>query len=515
MIFRRFALLVFVSFLLVRPSFAAPEAVNGLRLHWLGLKQAGADTNAAPFMKIWQLPQTATLVAQTLDKLSRLPGHGATNAASAALRHLLDDLINSEFYLELNCPTNSQFLFAVRLPADRSRLWQTNLASASAAWQASGTPHPVECSRAGDWTLVGVGLDQKIAKTDFASHLAHLHAPAKLWLEADLNPSMLVDLFSLSARPTGGEVRGEVGSVNSQSAIRNSQLNTILHLHFSLSCDSSNLLTRATLDLTRPLETPLPAWQFPTNLIHGPLTSFAAVRGISNLLAGFPAWQNLQLAPAPDQVCCWSRDGIPFQTYLAAPLPGASNQLAQLSGRLVQNANPWLANNADGNFSWNESLPGILWNDANLFFPFLIGADFNHQNYVLGGLYPPVADAPALPPVRFRDAVQNQPNLVFGEVEGTGSRVEDEFWITQVSRMVFHKPQLPHTAAGTVWLKKIELLLDESATFVMLDGPHRLVVERHSTLGLNALELHLLVDWLESPQFPRGLHTLLAPPDPQ
>ena len=71
----------------------------------------------------------------------------------------------------------------------------------------------------------------------------------------------------------------------------------------------------------------MPAWQFPTNLIHGPLTSFAAVRGIAPWLAAWPAWQKLQLASAPDQACCWSQSGIPFKTYLAAPLPGRGREL--------------------------------------------------------------------------------------------------------------------------------------------------------------------------------------------
>ena len=68
-------------------------------------------------------------------------------------------------------------------------------------------------------------------------------------------------------------------------------------------------------------------------------------------------------------------------------------------------------------------------------------------------------------------------------------------------------------AASTAWLKAAEQLLGETTTFVTRENPQRLVLERHSTLGFTALELHLLADWLESPQFPHGLHTLLAPPD--
>src|SRR5882757_790200 len=86
---------------------AAPATGTVMRVHWQGMQQISADTNAANFMSVWQLPATAALLAQTFDKLSRWPGHGATNAASARLRPLLDDLVASEFYLEISIVTNS------------------------------------------------------------------------------------------------------------------------------------------------------------------------------------------------------------------------------------------------------------------------------------------------------------------------------------------------------------------------------------------------------------------------
>ena len=377
-----FATFVFSFVPAARSALAAPATEDLIRLHWLGLKQAGADSNSAPFMKVWQLPQTTALVAQTLDKLSRWPGCGATNAASTALRPLLDDLVSSEFYLELSAPTNSSLsaggegrgevgstnsalrpspfalVLAVHLPADRANFWQTNLAAASAAWAAAGTPHRIECSRAGDWTLVCVG--QKIAETDFAAHLSHTRAMSatNIWLETDFNPSMLADCFSLSA---GGEGRGEVGTFSTFN-LQPQPLTTLI----SPSFDSSNLLTRATLDLARPFANAAASMADS----HQPHSRAAhqLCRRARHRRRGWPAcraWQKLQLAPAPDQACCWSQAGIPFQTYLAAPLPGASNQLLQLAGRLVPNANPWLATNAEGIFPGLPSLPGILWNDAD------------------------------------------------------------------------------------------------------------------------------------------------------
>src|SRR5438093_7775215 len=45
-----------------------PETVG--RVHWLGKKRMGAEANAAYFMTLWNLPESAQLEAQSLDKLA-------------------------------------------------------------------------------------------------------------------------------------------------------------------------------------------------------------------------------------------------------------------------------------------------------------------------------------------------------------------------------------------------------------------------------------------------------------
>ena len=487
------------------------------RVHWLGLQQISADTNSAHFMSVWQLPQTAALAAQTLGKISRLPGGGATNAASALLRPLLDDFISAEFYLEILARTNSepatlnpQFVLALRLPADRARLWQTNLAAAlqvlngvrpvatSDGWllQPTNATGSIEFSRDREWTLVGIGADKKTLQSEFAACLARPPAPpaANCWLEADLDVPRLAAL----------------GSSLLTLVTRHSSLN---HLHLAAFGEAGNVRTRATADFSRPLDRPLPSWEIPTNLIHAPLTSFTIVRGVAPWLATLTAWQKLRLNPPPDQAVCWSLAGIPFQTYLAAPLPAASNQLAQLASRLVADANPWLATNAAGSLSWSGDPPGILWNNANLLTPFLFCATFDRHEYLLGGLYPPAGGLPTPPPAGILDSIIKRPDLLFSSVEQTGIRVEDGLFISQLFRVVFHRAQLPPNAAGTRWLKNIEPLLGESISVISRDNPGQMILERESTIGFTALELHVLADWLESPQFPNGLHTLLVPPE--
>ena len=40
------------------------------RVHWLGMNCIADDPNAAHFMTLWDLPESAALEAQTLDKLA-------------------------------------------------------------------------------------------------------------------------------------------------------------------------------------------------------------------------------------------------------------------------------------------------------------------------------------------------------------------------------------------------------------------------------------------------------------
>jgi hypothetical protein len=68
--------------------------------------------------------------------------------------------------------------------------------------------------------------------------------------------------------------------------------------------------------------------------------------------------------------------------------------------------------------------------------------------------------------------------------------------------------QLPQDSVGLTWLGTIRARLDESTTTITQTAPNQLSFDRKSTLGFTAPELHLLIDWLESPRFPLGLYTL-------
>ena len=503
--FRHLAFVPLAWLLWIAPPATAAAASEPLAsFHWLGIRHISADTNAVAFLKVWSLPQTTNLLAQTLDKLSRWPGHGATNAASARLRPLLDDLVASEFYLEVDAATNSQsangqvsglrsqvsgFSLALRLPADRAKLWQTNLPIALPQVKVSSSGGWTLVSPGG-WTLVSLGSDTNNPHS--ALRTPQLPIVSTNWLEADLTPAAL----SAFRFPLSAFVLPQVSG-----------------LKFQVSGDSGELLTRATLDFSSPLSATLPPWEIPTNLIHSPLTSFTAVRGLSAWLTTLPVWKNLQLVPAPDQVFVWAQANVPYVTSFAAPLPGASNQLSQLAGRLIPNLNPWLATNADGHLEWHAHPPGIGWHGVVILGPYVKAVVVNQHDFLLGGWFPVAEGDTNRPPAEILQTLRHSPGLVYYQTEHTGLRLDQDTFLSQLLRVIFQKAKLPLASAANVWLDQVRPLLGDSVTRVTQTGPEHLVFTRTSTLGLTALELHLFADWLESPQFPHGLHTFLAPPD--
>jgi hypothetical protein len=534
---------------------AAPPIETLARVHWMGLNQVSASTNAAQFMKVWQLPPTKALAAQTLDKFSQSPWrwlHRSVDTNTAALlRPLLDDVLADESYLQIRSVTGrpAEFAFAIRLDERRAALWQTNLGqvlksltgippvpapSGHFGWSLNKHHDPdlIELTRVGGWTVVG-------AAEDFNSLIAELRARTERalspwngrngsdWLEADLNPAALLSCLTNagSGAVWWGEATDEPASLHQSEATtaredsRPTESGKAYHypvptrLYFSVSGNGDNVLTHATADFSQPLALELKPWNIPTNLIHGPLTSFTAARGLAPWLGNLPAWQKLEFSPPPDQAYLWSQAGTPFQTYFAALLPGASNQVWQLSKRLVQNGNPWLTAHAQGSFQWLTNPGRIVWYDALIISPWLVPITTNQQDYVMGGLYAIESGDLDVPSQDMLQTVLNTTNLVFYQSERTGGRVEDGFFITQLFRVIFKKAQLPPDAKATAWLKNVESQLGTSTTLVTQTGPAQLSFARQSTVGLTALELHLLGDWLESPDFPRGLHTFLAPPE--
>jgi hypothetical protein len=493
----------------------SPDTVA--RVHWLGKKRLGIAAGAYYFTRIWQLHRSAQLEAQILDKLSTAPWRwlpdqsGLTNMPGALLRPLLDDLVQEESFLEIRQPANwpGETVFAIRLDDAQANQWQTNFTivveSLTGAhvvatpdghgWslKKSTFPNLIELSRAGQWTLVGLAQDKNSLLAEVAARARLDHSDFSVtgtnyWLEADLDPSRAANALGLDWKLPENLPRVFLG-VNG---------------------DGGTVFTRARLTFPEPLPVQLEPWNIPVNLVHGQLTGFTAVRGLNPWLASWKTWSDLQIGAPPDQLCLWSLAGSPFQFYLAAPLPDAANRMELLTEKLLQNGNAWLASHGYISFDRASDSNGVTWGNLPTIRPFIKSAD-DGGGFIFAGLLPDTGAAAGPPPTGMIRYILSRTNLVYYDWEDSGSQVGSCLYLGQTARQILRLAQLPMNSVSVNWLGMLAPRLGTSATIVSLTETNQLFLLRRSTVGFTGAELQLLDDWLESPQFPRGLHSLLAP----
>ena len=494
----------------------APSSVQVIaRIHWLGIKQLSNETNAARFMGFWNIPQSQQLERQTLDKLSLAPWpllHRSfdTNAATL-VRPLLEDLVEDGCYLEIREATNQpgELALAIRLNDQRAAIWQTNLArvlesltdirpvpaaGGNYGWSLKKhhVPNYLELARAGGWTIFGAGQDHNTLVNDLETRLQHGQAPfmigaANDWLTVDANLRQVANALALNWNLP----------------------DDMPEISLAVTGDGTNVLIGGNADFPRPLALDLKPWNIPTNLIDSSLASFTMVRGVSPWLKSLPAWNALQIGPPPDQACIWALRGLLTQSYFAAPLPDASNEVDKLADWVLQHQHHWFATNSLAKFEKSKSFNGLEWKGLPLMSPFVRSMTVGNQNFIYGGGFPNAIVTPLSIKVLQNDL--SQTNLIYHDWEVTSLRTEEWTFMGQFARLVLHRAQLPPRSLGLLWLETITPKLGASVTDVTQTGPGQLSFTRKSEIGLTGIELNLLADWLESPQFPLGLHTLLAP----
>jgi hypothetical protein len=278
-------------------------------------------------------------------------------------------------------------------------------------------------------------------------------------------------------------------------------------LNLAITGDGQNVRTRAQFDFAKPLALEIEPWNIPTNLIHDPLIGFMAIRGIRPLLEKFKPWTDLQLGTAPNQAFFWAQKGPPFLHFMAAPSAEASNQVSRLAAFALDRINPLLASNRLGNFELQP--PGLRWHGIPWFSPKLEYVDFGQNSYLVAALAKSsFSNAPWPEPLGAQLA---NTNLLAYDWELTAACSDGLTQMAQMTRNVFGRARLTHTTALD-WVAAVSPKLGNSASALTVSAPNTLSFTRVSGLGLTAAELQAFSDWLESPDFPRGLHTFLAPP---
>jgi len=501
------------------PAVLKAKAATVSHLHWLGRKRIAAQTNATSLIALWDLPEGAKLQAQTLDKLSSAPWQllraeaGATNAGGALLRPLLDDIVQEESYIELRQTVDqpAEVVFAIRLDETRSELWRTNLAASfesltgmrttsagSGGWgwslKKQESPQLFQLARAGNWTVLGAASDTNSLLGEMLARINRDHSPLVSsrpgrWLEASVDLAGIAKMFSPNRK------------LPEQTP----------HITLAVSFQGENIRTEGDLIFPKPLMLELEPWNIPTNLINEHLVGFTAVRGFGSWLAAAEPLRGVFNGPPPNQFFLWTLPGLPAQAYFATPLSDASNQVRALSTRFLEVANPLLATNDKGRFSWSEDQNGITAQGIPFLSPFFRAYVSNGVEFAFGGtLTPPPVLGP--PPEKTLQIIAARTNLVYLDRELSGPRVVPWLYLGQLLRLITRKSQIPFDSAMTAWSKAAESRLGLCDTMITRTDPVTLHFLRESTIGFTALELHILADWLESPQFPRGLHTFLVQP---
>jgi hypothetical protein len=509
------------------PAAAALETVA--RVHWRGEAAIAADPHGAAFREIGRLPASAALATQTLDKLASAPWRlfnlNTNGAPVAALRPLLDDLFRQEAYLEIRNAGHQpgELALALRLGPARAGVWETNLAAVMESltglrpapapagrpgWTLTkhDAPNLVELTRAGAWTLVGLGTDTNGLLGRFRARIERDGSPVAPAASARHEGGRATNFHWLEA---GFDLR----RVGRALPFLDGRLpETFPRIFLTVAGHDGGVRAEGQLDFAQPLPEELPPWNIPTNLIQAPLAGFTAVRGLWPWLTSLKLPEVEPLLPWPDEVFVWSRKGFPLQTYFTAAVPDASNRVARLRQSLMQKLNPWLATNGMGRV---EPLPftnGFWWSGLPVMQAFVQTVPSPGGDCVFGGLLPP-GPTNQPPPGELLNAITSRTNLVLYDWEITQDSVESCLFLGQIVRLALHKAQLPAHSASMAWLKAAGPNLGNTVTLLTRTGPSQISFLRQSSFGLTGVELQLLADWLESPRFPAGLHTLVAPPE--
>ena len=506
----------------------APSPDTTIRVHWLGKIGMELRMDSYYLMRIWQLQVSDNLQTQTLSRLASAPSRWLAvpperaHLANGLLDATLKEVVLNECYLEVRQPAHqpAQLAFAIHLDPERVGNWETNLANIvgllAGDWPAPATngfrgwslhrhqpPDLLQFQRVNDWAVFGAGTGSNALFNGIRDRIRRYADPfganaSTNWLEADVDLARLPEPLTQAWHLSGN----------------------LPEVSLAIAGDGANVLTRGQLIFPAPLHVECEPWMLPANLIPEPLNSFTAVRGLRPWLSSWKIRNDLPFDAPPDQLYFWAIPGKDSQAYFAAPLPDASNQVNRLTGYLLAKTNPWLATNGYVKFEPLPESNGVAWGNLPAIRPFFKLVNTAHGGAVFGGLLPDTTPGTNIQnnlydrPSRSRlfEEVSAQTNLVYYDWELTATRIDPCLYLGQVSRVVSRHAQLRLESASLKWLKAIEPGLGSSMTSVVCTGTNQLTFSRKSAVGFTGAELQLLADWLESPQFPDGLYSLLTPP---
>lgn len=467
----------------VRAALPQPDLIA--QIHFAGAQKISADKNSSAFTNEFCSAEALALRQQVADKLALwLAGwlHGKLGVSvpggAVKLRPLFDDLQTAEWFAESRAAAGNRpdVAIAIKLSAARAKLWQANLkAFFPSATFRSSNGWLIFDSGTGAQKLGGV-LARKISE------------PSSGWLNLDVNWPCLAQWF-----PKLKELE-------------------LPETAFAVTAAAGNFHINGKFFYPNKLSLSLKPWQFPTNLVHQPLVSFTAVRGISHWLNSQPWAADFRLSPEPDELYVWALNGPPFQTFAAAPVPNAPVALRQLYTELQ----PVVAERSSHEGFITPFSLELTNNDMRLRgTPFVSlyvqAAKELAGQFLFAGAFPNLPHSRPLPPELFQGLAA--PNLVFYHWEITAERMMSQLQMSQIALVLTRHKQLDGRSAAFKWAFAVGKKLGNTVTEIKQTAPDQLTFTRKAPGGLTAFEFIALANWIDAPDFPHC--NLNLPPVPE
>lgn len=453
---------------------------------------AGRSSSTPPAIARWHFQGATFLetqsVAPTLAKVTSVPGaeavgtrlatnliRGLTQRLSlaegpaliSALAPLANDLLRYESAGEV---TAQGWQLTVHLPSDRATVWQQKVAALGALGTKAGPP---TMTWTNGWVTVGSG---PIGRRGW------LPLPAGNFLNCEGDFAEI-----LKGTPADWP-----------------------RFQLTAGLASNTVITRGSLEFSKPPLAPLPEWKLPDRLARAPFTQFSAVRGVAPLLDRLPWWHQIYGAHSPDQLFTWSTADGQLCSWLTAPVTEPQGNLERIFTTLL----PYFGTNG-----FLQGRPELATNReaVAVFNPLGVKPVVGHvrqgsQDYLLAALFPGAQSTNPFPK-RLR-ATLLEPNLVYQDVEFTPESFQHWNAIFQLYQVMKGFPVNAPKALAHQWIWGAQTELGDAVTAVHQVSPHRFTLERTSSVGLTGLELVLATRWLDGPikALPGGRLILPVPP---
>src|SRR5688572_26495481 len=351
-------------------------------LHWAGAANIlKGGTNAAKLQEVLELATTKQVRSEAQAKLARIPQElwrkslpaDAPDTSASILQPILEDIWQNEATISLQGkPSQPDVLFAARLDDAKNESWIKALAQLAQTWKldsgAAGAP-------GGKWSAGRRDLYVHYARENgwtFAAFTRGSKSPFGKSQPASLNGA-IVDLRA------DGPRLGESFPVLAGFSLPPS--------HIRVSPRGEALRTEAKVTYSERLPIKLEPWTIPTNIVGEPIISFTCAQGIRPLLPQLKGFSKLRLKDLPNQYCAWGLATVHAQTFVSVPMPGATNVMRDLVGRLPDFVSAHFPN-PPGTFVWISNRTEWLWSGLPMVLPHMRPERSGNQEFLVAGLFP-------------------------------------------------------------------------------------------------------------------------------